>query len=47
MCLTLPSNIGHGETLLDDFSTLRIFFVIKIEKIAHFMDFYDEKYAQS
>ena len=47
MCLILPSNTEHLETLLDDFSTLRIFFVTKIEKIAHFMGFYDEKYAQS
>ena len=40
MCFTFPSNMGHVERLLDVFSTLRIFFVLKFVKTANFIVFY-------
>ena len=33
VCLTLPSNIGRVERVLDVFATLRIFFVVKIHQM--------------
>ena len=36
MCLTLHNNIGRVERLLDVFSTLRIFFVVKIHIMSYF-----------
>ena len=47
VCLTLPSNMGRVGTLLDAFSTLRIFFVIKSHKMIDFYKFFDQKYAES
>ena len=47
VCLTLPNNIGRMERVLGSFSVLRVFFVMKIQKIAMFYKFYHKKYAQN
>ena len=47
VCLTRPSNMGRVETVLDTFSTFRIFLVKKFVKMDHFMTFYYKKYAKS
>ena len=43
VCLTLPKNIGRVERLLDVFSTLRIFFVVKTYQMSSFGGFLRQK----
>ena len=43
VCLTLPNNIGRVERLLNVFSTLHIFFVIKMYHMSSFGTFLGQK----